>query len=53
MTDTTLTPDASQCARLMMGTGLGALPTPRRARPRHHAAFAVVPFAAHAMGSCS
>lgn len=28
MTDTTLTPDASQCARLMMGTGLGAPPAP-------------------------
>jgi D-alanyl-D-alanine-carboxypeptidase/D-alanyl-D-alanine-endopeptidase len=28
MTDTTLTPDASQCARLMVGTGLGAPPAP-------------------------
>jgi D-alanyl-D-alanine-carboxypeptidase/D-alanyl-D-alanine-endopeptidase len=28
MTDTTLIPDASQCARLMMGTGLGAPPAP-------------------------
>ncbi|MBV8577386.1 MAG: D-alanyl-D-alanine-carboxypeptidase/endopeptidase AmpH [Acetobacteraceae bacterium] len=28
ITDTTLTPDASQCARLMMGTGLAAPPAP-------------------------
>jgi serine-type D-Ala-D-Ala carboxypeptidase/endopeptidase len=28
MTDTTLTPDASQCARLMVGTGLGAPSAP-------------------------
>lgn len=28
MADTTLTPDASQCARLMIGTGLGAPPAP-------------------------
>jgi D-alanyl-D-alanine-carboxypeptidase/D-alanyl-D-alanine-endopeptidase len=28
MSDTTLTPDASQCARLMMGTGLGAPSAP-------------------------
>jgi D-alanyl-D-alanine-carboxypeptidase/D-alanyl-D-alanine-endopeptidase len=28
MPDTTLTPDASQCARLMMGTGLGAPSAP-------------------------
>jgi CubicO group peptidase (beta-lactamase class C family) len=35
MTDTTLTPDASQRARLMMGRGLGAPPTPeaRKAAP--------------------